>query len=88
MVTDISLFYQGDSPRVLDFIVSDRCLLGFHSDLNATYPVGTVDEESAKLIQTTRECLDAAIRVCKPGALFRDIGKAMLVPLMTHVSNR
>ncbi|KAG6376124.1 methionine aminopeptidase [Boletus reticuloceps] len=51
--------------------------LGFHSDLNATYPVGTVDEDSAKLIRTTRECLDAAIRMCKPGALFRDIGKAI-----------
>ncbi|KAG8217489.1 putative methionine aminopeptidase [Butyriboletus roseoflavus] len=50
---------------------------GFHSDLNATYPVGTVDEDSAKLIRTTRECLDAAIRVCKPGAMFRDIGKAI-----------
>ncbi|KAF8559548.1 methionine aminopeptidase [Imleria badia] len=50
---------------------------GFHSDLNATYPVGTVDEDSAKLIQTTRECLDAAISVCKPGVLFRDIGKAI-----------
>ncbi|KAN0077315.1 Peptidase M24, structural domain containing protein [Tylopilus felleus] len=50
---------------------------GFHSDLNATYPVGSIDEDSAKLIRTTRECLDAAIRVCKPGALFRDIGKAI-----------
>ncbi|KIJ69432.1 hypothetical protein HYDPIDRAFT_80706 [Hydnomerulius pinastri MD-312] len=50
---------------------------GFHSDLNATYPVGKIDEESAKLIRTTRECLDASIRICKPGALFRDIGKAI-----------
>ncbi|KAI6109840.1 peptidase M24, structural domain-containing protein [Pisolithus sp. B1] len=50
---------------------------GFHSDLNATYPVGEIDEDSAKLIRTTRECLDAAIKMCKPGALFRDIGKAI-----------
>ncbi|KAI6039045.1 methionine aminopeptidase [Pisolithus marmoratus] len=50
---------------------------GFHSDLNATYPVGKADEDSAKLIRTTRECLDAAIKMCKPGALFRDIGKAI-----------
>lgn len=50
---------------------------GVHSDLNATYPVGKVDEESLKLIRTTRECLDAAIKMCKPGALFRDIGKAI-----------
>lgn len=50
---------------------------GFHSDLNATYPVGKIDEDSAKLIRTTRACLDGAIKMCKPGALFRDIGKAI-----------
>jgi len=50
---------------------------GFHGDLNETYPVGRIDEESQKLIQTTRECLDKAIKLCKPGALFRDLGKAI-----------
>ncbi|KAJ7920576.1 peptidase M24, structural domain-containing protein [Mycena leptocephala] len=53
--------------------------IGFHGDLNGTYPVGQIDEESAKLIRTTRECLDKAIGICKPGALFRDIGKIMQV---------
>jgi len=52
---------------------------GVHADLNATYPVGQTDEESKKLIKTCREALDAAIRLCKPGALFRDIGKTMWV---------
>jgi len=52
---------------------------GFHSDLNATYPVGEIDEQSKKLIETTRRCLDEAIKICKPGALFRDIGKVMSV---------
>ncbi|KAG6334582.1 hypothetical protein ID866_4505, partial [Astraeus odoratus] len=41
------------------------------------YYDGKIDEDSAKLIRTTRECLDAAIKTCKPGALFRDIGKAI-----------
>lgn len=50
---------------------------GYHADLNATYPVGTIDEESKMLVRTTRQCLDEAIKVCKPGALFRDIGKAI-----------
>ncbi|KAI0818589.1 methionine aminopeptidase [Irpex lacteus] len=50
---------------------------GFHSDLNETYPVGRVDAESLKLMRTTRESLDAAIAICKPGALFRDIGKVI-----------
>ncbi|KAJ3725988.1 peptidase M24, structural domain-containing protein [Lentinula raphanica] len=50
---------------------------GFHGDVNATYPVGKIDEDSQKLIRTTRESLDAAIKMCKPGALFRDIGKTI-----------
>ncbi|TEB35903.1 methionine aminopeptidase [Coprinellus micaceus] len=50
---------------------------GFHADLNETYPVGKIDDESAKLIRVTQECLDAAIKICKPGALFRDLGKAI-----------
>jgi len=50
---------------------------GFHADLNETYAVGEIDDESKKLIRTTRECLDEAIKICKPGALFRDIGKVI-----------
>lgn len=61
------------------FIPRLKAKPGFHSDLNATYPVGEIDADSKKLIQTTRQCLDAAIKICKPGALFRDIGKAMSV---------
>ncbi|KAF9069666.1 peptidase M24, structural domain-containing protein [Rhodocollybia butyracea] len=50
---------------------------GYHGDVNGTYPVGKIDEDSEKLIRTTRESLDAAIQVCRPGALFRDIGKTI-----------
>ncbi|KIM49149.1 hypothetical protein M413DRAFT_15318 [Hebeloma cylindrosporum] len=50
---------------------------GFHGDLNETYPVGEIDEDSKGLIRTTRESLDAAIKLCRPGALFRDLGKAI-----------
>lgn len=55
-------------------------IAGFHADLNETYPVGKIDDESKKLIRVTRQCLDEAIKICKPGALFRDIGKVMYVP--------
>lgn len=51
--------------------------IGYHGDLNATYAVGRIDEESQKLIRTTRQCLDEAIKICKPGALIRDIGKVV-----------
>eukprot|EP01095_Lingulamoeba_sp_RSL-Kostka_P001999 TRINITY_DN12859_c0_g1_i1.p1 TRINITY_DN12859_c0_g1~~TRINITY_DN12859_c0_g1_i1.p1 ORF type:complete len:366 (+),score=124.04 TRINITY_DN12859_c0_g1_i1:60-1157(+) len=47
---------------------------GFHGDLNATYFVGNVDEDSKHLVKTTRECLDLAIEAVKPGTLYRDIG--------------
>ncbi|KAH8117423.1 methionine aminopeptidase [Phellopilus nigrolimitatus] len=50
---------------------------GYHGDVNETYAVGEIDEESKNLIRTTRECLDEAIKICKPGALFRDIGKVI-----------
>ncbi|KAJ8495024.1 hypothetical protein ONZ45_g13042 [Pleurotus djamor] len=50
---------------------------GFHSDLNETYPVGKIDDESRKLLRVARECLDDAISICKPGALFRDVGKVI-----------
>ncbi|CAL1704819.1 unnamed protein product [Somion occarium] len=50
---------------------------GFHGDLNATYPVGRIDEESTNLIRTAHECLRNAIHLCKPGALFRDLGKVI-----------
>jgi len=52
---------------------------GYHADLNETYPVGKIDEDSERLIRTTRLALDEAIKICKPGTLFRDIGKVMLV---------
>jgi len=48
---------------------------GFHGDVNETYPVGTVKEDSLKLIQVTYECLDLAINETKSGTLIRDFGK-------------
>ncbi|KAL6300164.1 methionine aminopeptidase [Sparassis latifolia] len=50
---------------------------GFHGDLNETYPVGRVDDDSKRLMRTARRCLDEAIALCKPGALFRDLGKTI-----------
>ena len=60
---------------------------GMHGDLNATYPVGKIDEESEKLIRTTRQALDEAIKLCKPGVLFRDVGKVMCVFWLLFLAN-
>jgi len=62
------------------FIDAHFIFTGYHGDINETYPVGKIDEDSERLIRTTRLALDEAIKICKPGALFRDIGKAMSVP--------
>ncbi|KAI0798063.1 methionine aminopeptidase [Abortiporus biennis] len=50
---------------------------GFHGDLNETYPVGRVDEDSKKLMRAAHESLHDVIKICKPGALIRDIGKVI-----------
>lgn len=49
--------------------------LTYECFLLSTDPVGKISESDENLISTARECLDEAIRVCKPGFLFRDLGK-------------
>lgn len=63
-------------------------LIGYHGDLNETYPVGEVDEDSKRLMRAARHSLDEAIKICKPGALIRDIGKVMSVGLFLLYCHR
>lgn len=53
---------------------------GFHGDLNETYYVGDkakADPDSARVVEAARECLDEAIKLVKPGALFRSYGNVI-----------
>jgi len=50
---------------------------GVHGDTNATFPVGTVDPESLRLIRVTRECMEAGIAEVRPGRPVNVIGKAI-----------
>ena len=50
---------------------------GVHGDTNATWCVGTVDDLSRKLVRVTRECLERAIDVVKPGQRFNEIGRVI-----------
>lgn len=50
---------------------------GYHGDLNETFLVGKVDEESLRLVKCTYDALMGAIALCKPGVAYRDIGKAI-----------
>ena len=78
--TDVSLYYDGPLSVHGFAIGMFTAYLGFHADLNETYPVGRVDDDCKKLMRVTREALDEAIKICKPGALFRDLGKVMYAP--------
>ncbi|KAJ1730458.1 Methionine aminopeptidase 1 [Coemansia biformis] len=50
---------------------------GFHADMNKTYFVGSASNQSKKLVKTTRECLQKAIDMVKPGTRYRDLGAAI-----------
>ena len=48
------------------------------TQLTGTDPVGSsVSQENLDLIACSRECLDEAIRMCKPGTQFQDVGKVI-----------
>lgn len=50
---------------------------GFHTDSACTFPVGEVDEEAARLLETTEAALEQAIEQCQPGKRVGDIGHAV-----------
>ena len=50
---------------------------GVHGDTDATYPVGEVDEESALLIERTREAMMRAINAVAPGRPLNVIGRVI-----------
>lgn len=50
---------------------------GVHGDTNATFPVGTVDPESTRLIRVTRECMERGIAAVGPGRPVNAIGRAI-----------
>lgn len=50
---------------------------GFVGDTAITVAVGTIDEEKAKLIRVTEECLELGIAQCRPNNRIGDIGWAI-----------
>jgi len=58
----------------LDFGVSVN---GYHGDSAVTVPVGEISEETARLLEVTRQSLDDAMEVIKPGARLSDLGNAI-----------
>lgn len=50
---------------------------GVHGDNNATFPVGTVSEEAALLIERTREAMNRGIKTVLPGREVNVIGRVI-----------
>ena len=50
---------------------------GVHGDTNATFLVGRVDDDSRRLVEVTRQCLDRGIAAVRPGRPISDIGRAI-----------
>jgi len=50
---------------------------GHHADMNETYMIGEVDEESRRLVRCSFDALKAAMDMCRPGVMFREIGETI-----------
>jgi len=50
---------------------------GMHADLNESFMVGNVDEDGKRVVKTSFECLQAAVRMVRPGVFYRDLGAAI-----------
>ena len=50
---------------------------GVHGDTSATYLIGEVEAERARLVAVTRQCLWRGIRAVRPGAPINEIGRAI-----------
>lgn len=50
---------------------------GWHGDATITVPVGEIDEETQRLVETTYGALHAGIAQCRPGKRVGDIGHAI-----------
>mmetsp|Transcript_10394 Transcript_10394/g.63420 ORF Transcript_10394/g.63420 Transcript_10394/m.63420 type:complete len:240 (+) Transcript_10394:280-999(+) len=50
-------------------------LNGFHGDTSKTFLCGNVSEDAKKLVEVTKDSLDAAIAICGPGVQLKRIGE-------------
>jgi len=57
---------------------------GFHGDLNETFYVGNVDDESKRLVNVAYECLANALNAVKPGVRYREIGNIIQKHANSH----
>lgn len=47
---------------------------GYHGDMNVSFPIGTITEQAARLLQATREAMDICLQASVAGARLGDLG--------------
>jgi len=57
---------------------------GFYSDACITFGVGVLSKSTRKLLEVTKQSLNAGITACKPGGRVKDIGKAISELVKPH----
>jgi len=69
-IPDSTVLREGDIVNV-DISVYYQ---GHHADLNETWLIGEVDAQTKLLVDTTYQCLQEAIKIVKPGTMYREVG--------------
>ena len=72
-IPDSTELVDGDIVKV-DLVMYVR---GWHGDTCRTFACGNVDEKGKKLIATTKEAMEEAIKICKPGVDYFEIGRVI-----------
>ncbi|MEP0773919.1 MAG: type I methionyl aminopeptidase [Acidobacteriota bacterium] len=57
---------------------------GYYGDAAVTVPVGAISPEAQALLQVTRECLQRAVSVARPGRRLSDIGEVIQTHAERH----
>lgn len=57
---------------------------GYYGDAAVTVPVGAISPEAQALLQVTRECLQRAVSVARPGRRLSDIGEVIQIHAERH----
>lgn len=72
-IPDMRPLEEGDIVNLDISVYKD----GYHADLNETYFVGKVDDQSKYLVQNAYDCLFKAIEICKPGTMYKELGNVI-----------
>jgi len=53
---------------------------GYHGDMNVTFAL-EADDDALRLVETTRQAMEAGLKTCTPGSRLGDIGNAIQLPV-------